>query len=63
VVYIKPTNDLLVNNRAVDEVKSVFNNTRVVTISGGHFIAQTHPIECANIIKRAVEENKTTQYF
>lgn len=60
VVYIKPTNDLLVNNRAVDEVKSVFNNTKVVTISGGHFIAQTHPIECANIIKRAVDENKTT---
>lgn len=63
VVYIKPTNDLLVNKRAVDEVKSVFNNTKVVTIFGGHFIAQTHPLECADIIKRAIDEYKTTQYF
>jgi len=63
VVYIKPTNDLLVNSRAVDDVKSVFSNTKVVTINGGHFIAQTHSIECANIIKRAIDEYKTTQYF
>jgi len=63
VVYIKPTNDILVNNRAVDEVKSVFNNTKVITISGGHFIAQTNPIKCADIIKKEIYENKSTQYF
>lgn len=51
-VYIRPSHDYLVANKAVAAVTSVFNNLEVVRVSGGHFIAQSRPYLCSNIIQK-----------
>lgn len=50
-VYIRPTRDYLVSEKSVLAISKVFNNMRVVTLPGGHFIAQTNPEGCARIIR------------
>jgi surfactin synthase thioesterase subunit len=54
VTYIRPTRDYLVSNNAVDEVNLAFKNMNTISISGGHFIAQSRAEECAKIIEHAV---------
>ena len=51
-VYIRPSDDYLVANKAVAAMTSVFNNLKVVRVSGGHFIAQSSPTLCSNIIQK-----------
>lgn len=49
-VYIRPTNDLLVSNKAVSHVKNTFSLLKIVEVEGGHFIAQMQPRRCADIV-------------
>lgn len=51
--YIRAREDLLVSTNAVSEVREIFPHTTVITISGGHFIAQMAPVQCAKIIVRS----------
>ncbi|MBV7314993.1 alpha/beta fold hydrolase [Shewanella sp. NIFS-20-20] len=53
-IYIKPHRDKLVSHTALALLKAVFANCTVINIAGGHFIAQTHPNECADIILNLV---------
>ena len=50
--YIRAKEDLLVSTNAVSKVREIFPHTTVITISGGHFIAQMAPVQCAKIIAR-----------
>ena len=52
--YIQATNDKLVPKRCVERFKKVFNNINISQIEGSHFILQTNPLACAEII---VNEN------
>lgn len=54
-IYIKPTKDYLVSKRAVHELASVFVNVKFVNVMGGHFIAQSYPQDCAQIICNALK--------
>lgn len=49
-IYIRPAADRLVGSSAVDAVKCCYPNLNVMQIDGGHFIAQTSPKECAEVI-------------
>ena len=53
VTYIRPTRDLLVGKRAVNNLKSLCPNFNVISVSGGHFIAQSAPMACAKVISNA----------
>jgi len=53
VTYIRPTRDLLVSNRSVNNLKSLCTNFHVTSVSGGHFIAQSAPMACAKVISNA----------
>ncbi len=50
VTYIKPHNDYLVSGGAVRVLQDIFVNLNVVTVQGGHFIAQSNPEECSKIV-------------
>jgi len=52
--YIRAKKDLLVNSNALSELREIFPHTTVITISGGHFIAQMAPVQCAKIIARSI---------
>ncbi len=53
VTYIRPNRDLLVGRGSVEHIKSLCVNFKEVTVSGGHFIAQSEPEECAKVILNA----------
>jgi len=53
VTYIRPTRDLLVSNRSVNNLKSLCSNFHITSVSGGHFIAQSAPAACAKVISNA----------
>ena len=57
--YIRPTKDLLVKYNACQDIRKLFSNTTIIEIQGGHFIAQSHPVQCANIIKYAIDDRET----
>ncbi len=48
--YLRPTNDRLVEASAVKQLTKFLPKTNVINIEGGHFIAQTNPLICAQII-------------
>ena len=52
-IYIRPSHDLLVSNRCVKAIERVFRKTQITEIKGGHFIAQSNPRQCAQIIYNA----------
>ena len=52
--YILPTKDCLVSQHAVRQLVNACENIEVKSLVGGHFIAQTHPNECGNIIKKVM---------
>lgn len=54
-IYIRPKQDYLVNQQAVNYVASMFPRLRVEHLEGGHFLAQTHPDECAAIISQCIK--------
>ena len=56
IVYIRPSHDWLVDTKAVETVCTVFTSAEVVTLQGGHFIAQSDPSGCTNVIQRMYEQ-------
>ena len=57
-VYIKPSSDRLVSKQSVNTLQSVFVNCQLITLEGGHFIGQSNPAGCAEIVTRAVALTK-----
>jgi len=53
VTYIRPNRDFLVGNNAVNNLRSLCSNFNVISVSGGHFIAQSAPLACAKVISNA----------
>ncbi len=53
VTYIRPSKDLLVSTRAVELLSKKCSSFKQVTVNGGHFIAQSNPVECAQVICNA----------
>ena len=48
--YIQAANDYLVPSKALQEFERMFSNLTVVKVKGPHFILQSKPVECANIL-------------
>jgi len=57
-VYIQPSTDLLVSSKAAQNIKTVFPNTELVSLQGGHFIAQSNPAGCAKVIQNIANLKK-----
>lgn len=53
VTYIRPSKDLLVSTSAVRLLSEKCSSFKQVTVIGGHFIAQSNPVECAQVICNA----------
>jgi len=53
VTYIRPSKDLLVSTSAVELLSKKCSSFKQVTVNGGHFIAQSNPVECAQAICNA----------
>jgi len=53
-IYIQATNDKLVPNSSVEVFKKVCKNLTVFRIKGSHFILQTNPSACAEIIENEI---------
>ena len=53
VTYIRPNRDFLVSSAAVSRLRSLCTNFNVISVSGGHFIAQSAPADCAKAISNA----------
>ncbi|HEC27635.1 MAG TPA: alpha/beta hydrolase [Gammaproteobacteria bacterium] len=53
-IYIQATNDLLVPGSCVEVFKKVFKRLNVFRVRGSHFILQTNPIACAEIIENEI---------
>lgn len=53
-LYIRPKNDYLVSRSALKHMANVFPKLTIKYLAGGHFIAQTHPSECAAIISQVI---------
>ncbi|MFS1525512.1 alpha/beta fold hydrolase [Microbulbifer sp. 2304DJ12-6] len=51
--YIRPSRDHLVNRGAVNIIDALYCDLEIITLPGGHFIAQSKPAECARIIELA----------
>jgi len=54
VAYIQATNDKLVPARCLETFKKVFTNLSIFQIEGSHFILQTDPLACVEVV---VKEN------
>ncbi|WP_299873049.1 alpha/beta fold hydrolase [uncultured Cocleimonas sp.] len=52
--YIQATNDYLVPSKALKDFEQLFSNLTVVKVKGSHFILQSQPIQCADIIKNTI---------
>lgn len=50
VTYIQATHDRLIPERCVESFKKVFSHINIVQIEGPHFILQTNPLACAEVI-------------
>lgn len=53
-IYIQPSNDYLVGKNVVAILASRFHNLAVEQLTGGHFIGQSAPQECAKIINQLI---------
>ncbi len=49
IIYIQASNDKLVSSHCLKELSSIFK-IEIAVIKGSHFLLQTKPIECADII-------------
>jgi len=54
ICYIQATDDYLVPASNVEYLKCLFNNVNVEQVKGPHFILQTAPEECAEIICKQI---------
>jgi pimeloyl-ACP methyl ester carboxylesterase len=53
-IYIQATNDMLVPKPCVEAFKIVFKKLNVFRVKGTHFILQTNPMACAEIIENEI---------
>ena len=49
-IYIQATNDKLVPKKCAESFKRMFKNINVFQIEGSHFILQSNPLACAEVI-------------
>lgn len=49
-IYIQATDDRLVPGRCVESFKKTFKNITVLQIKGSHFILQTNPLACMEVV-------------
>lgn len=61
-VYIQPTNDKLVSARCVEEFSEVMDNLNIYRVHGPHFILQSNPSACAEIIANEVNLLKVVRH-
>ncbi len=59
VTYVRPSTDFLVSSSAVKLLASKSSKFNLVEVNGGHFIAQSNPAECAQIIRNAINHLNT----
>ncbi|MEH6358359.1 MAG: hypothetical protein V7745_05185 [Pseudomonadales bacterium] len=52
--YLQATKDKLVSKKAVLDFKKICVNLTIKQIKGGHFIAQSNPLECWDAIKEVI---------
>lgn len=52
--YLKPTQDTLISNKAIHQLTQFFNETHCYPIKGTHFLLQTNPQKCAEVISSIV---------
>lgn len=50
-IYIQATNDMLVPDSCVEAFESAYKEIKVFRVKGSHFILQTNPLACAEIIE------------
>ena len=53
-IYIQATDDKLVPNNCIKDFKAMFSNLKIFKVKGSHFILQTNPIACAEIITNEI---------
>ncbi len=53
--YIQPSNDLFVNGDCIRPFQNSFRELKVIKASGGHFIEQSNPIKCSQVIQDKFE--------
>ncbi len=53
VIYIRPSRDLLVSASAVRVLSEKCSDFKQILVKGGHFVAQSNPVECAKVIQDA----------
>ena len=53
-IYIQATDDRLVSNNCVKDFKAMFNNLKIFNVNGSHFILQTNPLACAEIVANEI---------
>lgn len=57
-VYIRSNQDLLVSDKKLKQIESVFENFNSYFLDGPHFILQSKPKQTAELVKRAVDHIK-----
>ncbi len=53
-IYIQATNDVLVPDSCIEAFKLAFKNINVFRVKGSHFILQTNPKACSEIIENEI---------
>lgn len=48
--YIRPESDYLIGCRAITIIRQLLSDLKVITLPGGHFIAQSNPQGCHTVI-------------
>ena len=48
--YLRPVHDYLVSRQALEQLSACFENTTIYTLAGTHFILQTNPKGCWQVI-------------
>lgn len=51
-IYIQASNDKLVPSKSIEIFKRFMNNLNIYKVNGSHFILQTNPSACINIISK-----------
>ncbi|WP_016956658.1 alpha/beta fold hydrolase [Catenovulum agarivorans] len=56
--YIQPSRDFLVSKRAVAKLTAHCSNIEIINLAGGHFIVQSNPVGCAEVLLTVIERFK-----
>jgi len=54
--YIQAKNDKLVSAKSIEQFERVINNLGIFSVKGSHFIMQTQPERCAEIVVKEMQE-------